>query len=218
MVGEAQLLRGARGGGRRAGGGGRGGLGRPGDRGASFVVVERLEGETIPRRIMRDDEWAGARAAFVAQSAAALARFHRIDPAEATSLRCPGADRSARRPARRPRSSASGVRARPALARRAPAAAGSHRRGPRRLPVRQRARGPEKAWWRCWTGSSPTWAIRWRTWAGSASGPGGSAVTHPSPASVRTRSCSGPTRPPAATRLIRRWSGGGRCWARCAGG
>ncbi len=29
--------------------------------GASWLVVDRLEGETIPRKILRDDEWASAR-------------------------------------------------------------------------------------------------------------------------------------------------------------
>ena len=32
------------------------------DLGADWLVVERLEGETIPRKILRDAEWAGARA------------------------------------------------------------------------------------------------------------------------------------------------------------
>jgi aminoglycoside phosphotransferase (APT) family kinase protein len=49
-----------------------------GDRG--WLVVDRLDGETIPRRILRDPEWAAARAALTAQCGAALAAIHRIDP------------------------------------------------------------------------------------------------------------------------------------------
>jgi aminoglycoside phosphotransferase (APT) family kinase protein len=50
------------------------------DLGADWLVVERLEGESIPRKILRDDEWAGARRALTAQCAAALAAIHAIDP------------------------------------------------------------------------------------------------------------------------------------------
>jgi aminoglycoside phosphotransferase (APT) family kinase protein len=56
------------------GGGGTDGLG-PG-----WLVVERIEGETIPRKILRDPEWARARSALTAQCAAALAGIHAIDP------------------------------------------------------------------------------------------------------------------------------------------
>ena len=49
--------------------------------GASWLVVERLEGETIPRRVLRDAEWAAARAALTAQAGRALAAVHTIDPA-----------------------------------------------------------------------------------------------------------------------------------------
>jgi aminoglycoside phosphotransferase (APT) family kinase protein len=45
-----------------------------------WLVVERLEGETIPRRLLRDPEWAVAREALTAQCASALAAIHRIDP------------------------------------------------------------------------------------------------------------------------------------------
>lgn len=86
MVGEARLLEAA-----AAGGVPVAGVVAASDdaavAGASFVVVERLEGETIPRRILRGDEWAVARRRFVAESAAALAAIHRIDPAAAPSLR-----------------------------------------------------------------------------------------------------------------------------------
>jgi len=45
------------------------------------LVMTRLFGETLARRILRDDEYAGARAVLVAQCADALARLHRdVDP------------------------------------------------------------------------------------------------------------------------------------------
>lgn len=48
--------------------------------GAPFIVMERVDGETIPRRILRNDEFAPARRVLVPQAAAALAALHRIDP------------------------------------------------------------------------------------------------------------------------------------------
>ena len=50
------------------------------DVGADWMVVERLEGESIPRKILRDEEWAGARQALTTQCARALAAIHSIDP------------------------------------------------------------------------------------------------------------------------------------------
>ena len=50
------------------------------DVGADWMVVERLEGESIPRKILRDEEWAGARQALTTQCARALAAIHTIDP------------------------------------------------------------------------------------------------------------------------------------------
>lgn len=58
--------------------------------GAPCIVMARLEGETIARKLLRDDEWASARARLVGQAGAALAAIHRIDPGVAPSLR--GAD------------------------------------------------------------------------------------------------------------------------------
>jgi hypothetical protein len=49
--------------------------------------MERLEGETIARKLLRDDEWAVARGRVVDQAGAALAAIHRIDPSVAPSLR-----------------------------------------------------------------------------------------------------------------------------------
>ncbi|HUY65311.1 MAG TPA: phosphotransferase family protein [Acidimicrobiales bacterium] len=47
---------------------------------AGWLVVEWLDGETIPRKILRDPEWAGARTALTAQCGMALAAIHSIDP------------------------------------------------------------------------------------------------------------------------------------------
>ena len=50
--------------------------------GSSFMVVDRLEGETIPRRILREPDLAAARAALARQCGEVLARLHSI-PASA---------------------------------------------------------------------------------------------------------------------------------------
>jgi len=55
-------------------------MGAHDDLGADWLVVERLPGEAIPRKILRDAEWAGARRALTAQCAGALAAIHTIDP------------------------------------------------------------------------------------------------------------------------------------------
>ena len=56
------------------------------DLGADWLVVERLEGETIPRKLLRDAEWGGPRRALTTQCAAALAAIHSIDPDAVTGL------------------------------------------------------------------------------------------------------------------------------------
>jgi aminoglycoside phosphotransferase (APT) family kinase protein len=48
--------------------------------GSAFFVMDRIEGETIPRRLLRDDAYAGARAAMTGQLGAILARIHSLDP------------------------------------------------------------------------------------------------------------------------------------------
>jgi aminoglycoside phosphotransferase (APT) family kinase protein len=58
--------------------------------GASFMVVERLDGETIPRRLLRDAAWEHAREALATQCGAALAAIHAIDPYAVDAL--PDAD------------------------------------------------------------------------------------------------------------------------------
>lgn len=47
---------------------------------AAFFVMERVEGETLARRLLRDPEYARAREAMPAQLAEILAKIHRIDP------------------------------------------------------------------------------------------------------------------------------------------
>lgn len=54
--------------------------------GAPFMVLSAVDGETIARKLLRDAEYAGARASFATQAADALARLHSIDPAEAPGL------------------------------------------------------------------------------------------------------------------------------------
>jgi aminoglycoside phosphotransferase (APT) family kinase protein len=49
--------------------------------GRGWLVVERVEGETIARKILRDDQWSRARSLLTSQCGAALAAVHRIDPA-----------------------------------------------------------------------------------------------------------------------------------------
>lgn len=47
--------------------------------GAAFMIVEAVEGETIARKILRDDRFERARGRLVAQLGTALARIHAID-------------------------------------------------------------------------------------------------------------------------------------------
>ncbi len=61
-------------------------LGEGDELGASWLVVDRLEGETIPRKILRDDEWAAARHALTGQAGRALAAVHTIDAAAVEGL------------------------------------------------------------------------------------------------------------------------------------
>jgi aminoglycoside phosphotransferase (APT) family kinase protein len=49
--------------------------------GAPFFLMERIEGETIARRLLREDMYAEARRVMTAQLGHILARIHRMDPA-----------------------------------------------------------------------------------------------------------------------------------------
>jgi aminoglycoside phosphotransferase (APT) family kinase protein len=57
--------------------------------GPAWMVVERVPGETIARKILRDDEFAAARPRLAAQCGDALARIHRLDPAGIPGLEAP---------------------------------------------------------------------------------------------------------------------------------
>ncbi|MFZ9426667.1 MAG: phosphotransferase family protein [Ilumatobacteraceae bacterium] len=54
--------------------------------GASFMVLSLVDGETIARKILRDDRFAVARGNLVSQFASALAAIHSIDAAEVPGL------------------------------------------------------------------------------------------------------------------------------------
>lgn len=55
--------------------------------GGRAVVTERLAGEAVARRLLRDDRYAHAREVLVGQLAEALAAVHRLDPTSAPHLR-----------------------------------------------------------------------------------------------------------------------------------
>ncbi len=48
--------------------------------GSAFFIMERIEGETLARRLLRDDTYARAREVMPTQLAEILAKIHRIDP------------------------------------------------------------------------------------------------------------------------------------------
>jgi len=50
-----------------------------GDDGSAFMVLEAIDGETIARKLQRDDEYAHARSVLIAQLGAALANVHSMD-------------------------------------------------------------------------------------------------------------------------------------------
>jgi aminoglycoside phosphotransferase (APT) family kinase protein len=58
----------------------------PDDRLGSGFVMERVEGETIPRRILRDDAYAVARPRLAGQCGEQAARIHALEPARLPSL------------------------------------------------------------------------------------------------------------------------------------
>jgi aminoglycoside phosphotransferase (APT) family kinase protein len=55
------------------------------DDGSAFMILAAVEGETIARKVLRDEEFAEARAVLVPQLATALARIHSIDLASLPS-------------------------------------------------------------------------------------------------------------------------------------
>jgi len=52
--------------------------------GATYTIMERVAGETLARRILRDAEFAEARSRLLLQAAGALAQLHAVDPATVT--------------------------------------------------------------------------------------------------------------------------------------
>src|SRR5439155_24901453 len=57
--------------------------------GTNGLVMRRVAGETIARRILRDDEYIEARRVLVSELARFLAGLHAIDPAEVPCLDAP---------------------------------------------------------------------------------------------------------------------------------
>jgi aminoglycoside phosphotransferase (APT) family kinase protein len=47
---------------------------------SAFFIMDRIEGETIPRRLLRDDAYADARGVMTAQLGSILAQIHSLDP------------------------------------------------------------------------------------------------------------------------------------------
>ena len=64
--------------------------------GSPFFLMDRVEGEALPRRLLRDDRYAKARAGMAPQLGAILARIHALDPTQADlgGLAAPPPDRS----------------------------------------------------------------------------------------------------------------------------
>ncbi len=54
--------------------------------GRAYLLMERLDGETIPRRLLRDDAYAAARPGLARRLGEVLARIHRIDPDQIPAL------------------------------------------------------------------------------------------------------------------------------------
>jgi len=54
--------------------------------GRAYLLMERLDGETIPRRLLRDDAYAAARPGLAHRLGEVLARIHQIDPETLSGL------------------------------------------------------------------------------------------------------------------------------------
>ena len=126
----------------------------PGALGQAYLLMERLEGETIPRRLLRDEAYAAVRPGLARRLGEILARIHQVDPDEVPDL--PHLDALGQltglyqafaepRPA---------LGDRPALAGRAPARSRGGHPGARRFPDRQPHGRRRTACAGCSTGSS----------------------------------------------------------------
>jgi aminoglycoside phosphotransferase (APT) family kinase protein len=54
--------------------------------GAPYLMMERLDGETLPTRLLRDDRWATVRPRLPRELGRVLARIHSVEPAAVPSL------------------------------------------------------------------------------------------------------------------------------------
>ena len=54
--------------------------------GAAYMILSHVDGETTPRKILRDERFAPARRALAAQLGAALVKIHGIDPVSISGL------------------------------------------------------------------------------------------------------------------------------------
>jgi aminoglycoside phosphotransferase (APT) family kinase protein len=54
--------------------------------GEAYLLMERLDGETIPRRLLRDEAYAGVRPGLARRLGEILARIHQVDPAAVRDL------------------------------------------------------------------------------------------------------------------------------------
>ena len=54
--------------------------------GQDYLLMERLDGETIPRRLLRDEAYAAARPGLARRLGEVLARIHQVDPASVRDL------------------------------------------------------------------------------------------------------------------------------------
>jgi aminoglycoside phosphotransferase (APT) family kinase protein len=54
--------------------------------GQAYLLMERLDGETIPRRLLRDDAYAQARPGLARRFGEVLARIHQVDPEHVPGL------------------------------------------------------------------------------------------------------------------------------------
>jgi len=54
--------------------------------GRDYLLMERLDGETIPRRLLRDDAYAAVRPGLAYRLGEVLARIHRVDPGKIPGL------------------------------------------------------------------------------------------------------------------------------------
>lgn len=63
--------------------------------GSCFILMERVEGETLARRLLRDERYAETRRVLCRELGEALARIHAIDPAKLPFLTRPASGESA---------------------------------------------------------------------------------------------------------------------------